>query len=119
MSAFSVSEWHQRFATRFARIDSHDSFEIQIPILIERQADSHESLAVPIRANQVIRASRANRVARIMPLSSAFWLCGISSDPCLFWGERDFLHFPRVPRIRVRIADFENPTDRLYYYDRP
>ena len=35
-----------------------------------RQADSHESLQFPIRANHPIRANRANRFARIMPLSS-------------------------------------------------
>ena len=35
-----------------------------------RQADSPESLGFPIRANQVIRANRANRFARITPLGS-------------------------------------------------
>ena len=33
-----------------------------------RQADSHESLEFPIRANHPIRANRANRFARITPL---------------------------------------------------
>ena len=33
-----------------------------------RQADSHESLEFPIRANHSIRANRANRFARITPL---------------------------------------------------
>ena len=37
---------------------------------IARQADSHESLEFPIRANHPIRANRANRFARIMPLSA-------------------------------------------------
>ena len=36
---------------------------------IARQADSHESLEFPICANHPIRANRANRFARITPLS--------------------------------------------------
>ena len=32
-----------RFATRFARIDSRESFAIETPILTALQADSHES----------------------------------------------------------------------------
>ena len=32
------------------------------------QADSHEPLEFPIRANRLIRANRANRFARITPL---------------------------------------------------
>ena len=59
---------HGRFATRFARIDSRESFAIDTPIFIARQADSHESLEFPIRANHPIRANRANRFARITPL---------------------------------------------------
>ena len=39
------------------------------PQFIARQADSHESLEFPIRANHPIRANRANRFARIAPLS--------------------------------------------------
>ena len=62
--------WHGRFATRFARIDSRESFAIETPIFIARQADSHESLEFPIRANHPIRANRANRFARITPLRS-------------------------------------------------
>ena len=58
-----------RFATRFARIDSRESFAIETTILIARQPDSLESLEFPIRANRVIRANRANRFARITPLS--------------------------------------------------
>ena len=54
--------WPGRFATRFARIDSPESFAIATPVFIARQADSHESLEFPIRAN------RANRFARITPL---------------------------------------------------
>ena len=34
-------------------------------IFIARQADSQESLELPIRANHPIRANRANRFARI------------------------------------------------------
>ena len=47
---------------------SRESFAIETPIFIARQADSHESLELPIRANHPIRANRANRVARITPL---------------------------------------------------
>ena len=43
-------------------------FAIETPIFIVRQADSHESLEFPIRANHPIRANRANRFARITPL---------------------------------------------------
>ena len=53
---------------RFARIDSRESFAIETPIFIARQADSHEPLEFPIRANHAIRANRANRFARITPL---------------------------------------------------
>ena len=57
-------------ANRFARIDSQrESFAIEPPIFIARQADSHESLEFPIRANHAIRANRANRFARITPLT--------------------------------------------------
>ena len=45
------------------------TFAIETPIFIARQADSHESLEFPIRANHPIRANRANRFARITPLS--------------------------------------------------
>ena len=60
----------RRFATRFARIDSRESFAIETPIIIARQAGSPESLEFPIRANHPIRANRANRFARITPLSA-------------------------------------------------
>ena len=63
-----TTSWHRRFATRFARIDSRESFAIDTPIFIARQADSHESLEFPIRANHPIRANRANRFTRITPL---------------------------------------------------
>ena len=49
---------------RFARIDSRESFAIETPIFIARQADSHESLECPIRANL------ANRFVQITLLSS-------------------------------------------------
>ena len=58
--------WHGRFATRFARIDSRESFAIETPIFIARQADSPESLEFPIRANRVIRAIRANHATKGM-----------------------------------------------------
>ena len=51
-------------ANRFARIDSRESFAIETPMFIARQADSHESLDF-----WVICANRANRFARITPLS--------------------------------------------------
>ena len=54
---------------RFARIDSRESFAIETPIFIARQADSHGSLEFPIRANHPIQPNRANRFARITPLS--------------------------------------------------
>ena len=43
--------FHRRFATRFARIDSHESFAIETPIFIARRADLPESREYPIRAN--------------------------------------------------------------------
>ena len=51
-------------------IDSRESFAIETPIFIAHQADSHKSLEFPTRANHPIRANRANRFARITPLSS-------------------------------------------------
>ena len=47
-------------ANRFAR----ESFAIDTPICIARQADSPESLRFPIRANHLIRTNRANRFTR-------------------------------------------------------
>ena len=54
----------------------HDSREsvrtnhVQLnPYFLARQADSRESLECPIRANHPVRANRANRFARITPLS--------------------------------------------------
>ena len=38
-----------------ARINSRESFAIETPIFIARQADSHESLEFPIRANHPIK----------------------------------------------------------------
>ena len=43
-------------------------FAIETPLFIARQADSHESFE--FRANHPIRANRANRFARITPLSA-------------------------------------------------
>ena len=57
--------WHGRFA----RINSRESFATETPIVIARQADLHESLGFPIRSNHPIRSNRANRFARITPLS--------------------------------------------------
>ena len=51
---------------------SRESFAIETPIFIARQADSHESLEFPIRENHPIRTNRANRFARITPLSASF-----------------------------------------------
>ena len=42
--------------------DSRESFAIETPIFIVRQADSHESLEFPIRANHPIRANRAESI---------------------------------------------------------
>ena len=49
--------------------DSRESFAIRAPIFIARQTDLPESFEFPIRANHPIRANRANRFARITPLS--------------------------------------------------
>ena len=38
-----IVKWHGRFATRFARADSRESFAIETPIVIARQADLPES----------------------------------------------------------------------------
>ena len=48
---------------------NRESFAIETPYFV-RQADSHESLEFPIRENHPIRANRANRFARITPLSA-------------------------------------------------
>ena len=40
---------------RFTRIDSRESFAIEAPIFIARQADSPESLEFPIRANHATK----------------------------------------------------------------
>ena len=56
--------------------DSRESFAIETSIFIARQADSPESLEFPIRENHLIRTNRANRSARITPLST-----GVSPGP--------------------------------------
>ena len=43
--------------------------QLKPPIFTARHTDSHESLEFPIRANHPIRANRADRFARITPLS--------------------------------------------------
>ena len=49
---------------------------------------------------------------------SAFSACSLLK-PLLFWGGGEGLFaFSAFSPYRVRIADFEYPTDRLYY-DRP
>ena len=53
-------------ANQFARIIRNSN-----PYFGARQADSPESFAFPIRANHPIRANRANRFARITPLSES------------------------------------------------
>ena len=50
-------------ARAFSQRDSRESFAIETLIFIARQADSHESLEFPIRANRVIRVNLANRFA--------------------------------------------------------
>ena len=45
-------------ANRFTRIDSRESFAIETPILIARQADSPESLEFSIRANHATKGAR-------------------------------------------------------------
>ena len=50
---------------RFARIDSRESFAIETPIFIARQADSHESPEFPIRANHPIDTIRANHATKL------------------------------------------------------
>ena len=53
----ALSWWHGRFATRFARIDSRESFAIETPIFIASPADSPESLEFPIRTNHVTKCT--------------------------------------------------------------
>ena len=69
-------------ANRFARIDSRESFAIETPIFIARQADSQESLEFPIRAIspdsrescESIRANHATKAEtnRISTMKFAF-----------------------------------------------
>ena len=60
----------RKTATRArSHVDSRESFAIQTPIFTARQADSSESLELQIRADHPIRVNRANRFARITPLS--------------------------------------------------
>ena len=77
LSLFKKLMWHGQFATRFARIDSRESFatETRGLFFVACQSDSHESLDFPIRANHPIRANRANRFARITPLSFKKLMC--------------------------------------------
>ena len=51
-------------ANRFARIDSLESFAIETPIFIVRQAGSPESLEFPTRANRTIRANHATKLVQ-------------------------------------------------------
>ena len=57
----------------------------------------------PVTLKPVIRIFRIFRVFvsafSAFSAFSALLLFGISSDPCFFWAERDFPHFPRFPRI--------------------
>ena len=62
-------QWHlsgtgdsQRDSREWRRIDSRESFAVKTPTFIARQADSHESLEFPIRANHPIRANRAKSI---------------------------------------------------------
>ena len=68
ISGKKLSERKDLSGTSDSQRDSHESiransFAIETPIFIARQADSHESLEF-----RVIRANRANRFARITPL---------------------------------------------------
>ena len=70
-------KWRVLSGTGDSQRDSRESirakaFAMRTPIFIARQADSHESFEFPIRANHPIRANRANRFARIMPLREGF-----------------------------------------------
>ena len=53
--------------------DSRESLATETPIFIARQADSHESLDFPIRANHPIRANRANRFAPVLRIFVVLW----------------------------------------------
>ena len=54
-----------KLVTRAIRNDSREACATETPIFIARQADSHESLEFPIRADH---PNRANRFVRITPL---------------------------------------------------
>ena len=86
---------------RFARIDSRESFAIGTPIFIARQADSHESLEFPIRANHPIRANRANRFARITRLSNKFFpgFNRVFSGFFFFLPEKNLVQFSPTPSM--------------------
>ena len=76
--------------------DSRESFAIETPIFIARQADSHESLEFPIRANHLILANLANRLARITPLSFRQFFRQFLrhfSDIPFFWAAQRFAHY--------------------------
>ena len=45
----------KKLTLEFARIDSRESFTIETSIFVARQADSHESLEFPIRANHATK----------------------------------------------------------------
>ena len=67
----------------------------------------------PVTLKPVSRIFRIFRVfVSAFSAFSAFSLRGISSDPC-FSGVRGPSAFSAFSPYRVRIADFENPTDRL------
>ena len=67
---------------------------------IARQADSHKSLEFPIRANHPIRAYRANRFARITPLSGCNWAVVSYSRPT----KRAESSLPLQPQMRALVA---------------
>ena len=75
-----------------------ESCAIPTPIFIARQANSPESFEFLIRANHPIRANRANRFARITPLSGS--LCTANKARiCLEGFAQFFAQLPPGSRI--------------------
>ena len=77
-------------------------------IFIAHQADSHESLGFPIRANHPIRANRANRFARITPLRDSLIFRVLEARGlfrkgmvCLSHGKPRETRKPREPRDEI------------------
>ena len=62
---------------RFARIDSRESFATETPISIACQADSHEALEFPIRANHPIGEHPGDHNHQDFPRSIAIQMGGV------------------------------------------